>query len=219
MLIARREWRLEWRRPQMAAGVLVYALLLVVVFTLAVDPFARDPKPLAASVLWLCYFFAALGGFQRSYARERQEGALAGLAAAPLDPAAVLFGKWLFGTLLVLAAEAVVTPVFLSLAGFTRIASPGGAALALALGTVGLTAVASLVAVLSAGLRAGEALLPVLALPLLAPLAMGGVRLLDAALAPSGALAGPDVWLRVLGAYDIIFLALLALLAPYALEG
>ncbi|MBX6351109.1 MAG: heme exporter protein CcmB [Clostridia bacterium] len=217
-LVLGREWRLEWRRPETSAGVFFYALLLVVLFTLAVDPFVRDPKPVAASVLWLAYFFAAQGGISRSYARERDGGALLGLAAAPFDPAALALGKWLFGTLVVAVAEAVLTPVFLSLIGFSTIASPAGAAVALALGTVGLTAVASLVALVATGLRGGELLPTLLALPLLSPVAMGGVRLLDGALT-GGGLGPAELWLRLLGAYDIIFLALLALLAPYALEG
>lgn len=215
-LVMAREWAGEWRRPEMVFSIAVYGLLLVVIFSLAVNPLAVDVRPVTAGLLWLGFFFAALSGFQRSFAREREEEGLLGLRASPLDPAALFYGKWLFGLLLLAAAETVVTPIFLSLVHYVGVVSPWGIAGSLALGSLGLTAVSALVAAIASGVRAGEALLPLLALPLLAPLAMGAVRLTDAAL--SGDVSQVGLWVRGLAAYDIIFLALPAALFQYIVE-
>lgn len=214
--VVAREWRAELGRPDMFVSFLVYGLLLVLTFTLAVNPLAVDVRPVAAGLLWIGFFFAALAGFQRSFAREGEEAAWAGLRVAPLDPAAFFYGKFLFGLALLSATELVITPAFLSLANVRAIASHAGLAGALALGTLGLAAVAALVAAVAGAVRSGEALLPLLGLPLFAPLALGAVRLTDAAL--TGAAVPAGLWLRVLGAYDMIFLVLPLVVFPYIIE-
>ncbi|MBE3591189.1 MAG: heme exporter protein CcmB [Firmicutes bacterium] len=213
--VVAREWRAELGRPDMVVSFLVYGLLLVLVFTLAVNPLAVDVRPSAAGLLWIGFFFAALAGFQRSFAREREGDAMLGLRAAPLDAAALYYGKLLFGSALLGATELVVAPAFLNLANVRPVSSAGLAG-ALALGSAGLAAVAALVAAVAASLRSGEALLPLLGLPLLAPLALGAVRLTDAAL--TGALVPAALWLRVLVAYDMIFLVLPLVVFPYIAE-
>ena len=73
------------------------------------------------------------------------------------------------------------------------------------LGVVGVAAVGTFYAGLTVRLRAREVMLPLLMLPILAPLLLGAVKATAAALAgdPFGELGA---WLQLLVAFDVIML-------------
>lgn len=203
--IAWKDVLVEARARETLAAVLVFAFLVLVVFSFAFDPVEHDLAPLFGGIMWVAYFFAGTLALHRSFAAERANEALHGLLLLPGDRSAVYFGKFAGNLLFLTAFELVLTPAFFAL---LAVPARGGWVLAavLFLGTVGFTAVGTWLAALTVHSRAGEVLLPVLLFPLLVPVAIGAVR------ATAGALAGQAgealFWMRVLLAYDLVFLAL-----------
>ncbi|MDI3269812.1 MAG: heme exporter protein CcmB [Bacillota bacterium] len=216
VLFLQREAAIQARRPELLAHFLLYGFLLALIFSLAVDPVEKDPRPVAAGLLWLSYIFAALQGFDRTMARERAGGALEGLRILPLPPAALYYAKVAAGWLALLLAQLAVTPLFLVWIRWGMPQAPGLLILSLALGSLGLVALVVFISTFTSGLRSGAGLLPFLVLPLLAPLVMAAVRLTGAAL--TGDLGEAGVWLKLLLSYDIVFLVLLGWAFPWALE-
>jgi ABC-type transport system involved in cytochrome c biogenesis permease component len=76
----------------------------------------------------------------------------------------------------------------------------------LALGALGFSALVTLLAAISGRVRTGDLLLPVLAVPLFAPALIAGVKAGGAAL--MGAPWSASVpWLKLLAAFDVLFLS------------
>jgi len=55
----RKDLQLEWRSRDSINGVLFFALLVVVVFSLAFDPTAAMSREIAGGILWVALLFAA----------------------------------------------------------------------------------------------------------------------------------------------------------------
>jgi heme exporter protein B len=85
--------------------------------------------------------------------------------------------------------------------------SPGALVATSVAGTAGLAAVGTLYGALSSGLRVRDTLLPLLLLPVAAPVLVAGTRAWQAALGTGASKAG-DPWVAVLLVFAAVYLAL-----------
>jgi len=221
----RRAWIVLWkdvlserRSKATLNGVLFFALLLLFLFAFALGP---DRERLAASlpgVLWLGALLAGLVSLGRTFLAEREHGCWEGLLLAPGDKSAIYLGKTAGNLVLMLGVEAVL----LALVAVFFNVDLGGALAALVpvllLGSVGMAAVGTLFAAMTAHVRARELLFPVLLLPTLVPVLLAAVEATAAVLAgePLGAVGA---WLTLLGAADAVYLTVGVLAAEAVLEG
>lgn len=215
--VLRKDVREEFRSRESLVAMGVFGLLVATLFAFAFDPQGTNLRPVFAGLLWVGFLFAGMLGMGRSFARERDNDALEGLLAAPIEPSAVFYGKFLANGAFVGLAEAALLPTFFAL---LQVPYSGGLALFLPLflATIGFVAVGTLMSAVVAQVRASEVLLPLGAVPLLTPLLIAVVRLSGSALDPS--LGGPPeaVWYGLLIAYDLIFLSVPALLFDFVAE-
>ena len=198
----RRDLLLAWRHGSDTLAVLLFFLLAAALFPLAIGPEPQVLGRLAPGILFVCALLAALLPLERLFAADFEDGTLDQLLLSGLPPAGIALVKaashWLVtGLPLLLAAgpvalmlrmEADMVPILL--AGLL----PGSLLLSL-LGTLG----ASLVI----GARRGGVLLPLLVLPLAAPVLIFGVSAVEAA--SGGQSAAPHL---------LLLCALLALALP-----
>lgn len=217
LLIARKDLAIEFRTRTAFLSALVFALLAVAIFYFAWDPTAVGAADLAPGVLWVIFTFSGLLGLHRSFAIEHEERAFDGLLGAPVEREAIYLGKALGNLVFVVAVQAVAIPV---LALFYNLPI-GGAALPLAgialLAAIGLVAVGTLFAAMTANTRLAELLLPMLALPFFVPIVTAAAQSTARLLAgrPIGEAAA---WLKLLLAYDLVFALACTLAFPYMLE-
>ena len=104
----------DWRKePAVRTSIqfVVLAALSLLVFSVALDLRGEAARAAAPGVLWCAIAFAGTLGLGRSLAREQQGGGIEGLLLAPLDRAAIFFGKALGNLILMLAMEAVLLPL------------------------------------------------------------------------------------------------------------
>jgi heme exporter protein B len=206
LLVAGKDLRIEMRSRVVLHQVVPFAVLVLVLFAFALGP---DRGPLARAapgLFWLAVLFAGVLAVQRSFAVEAGDGRRDGLRLSGLDPAGVYLGK-----AAAVACELVLLEVILSAGVVVLFGSSVRSAWLLVasslLGTAGLCAVGVLYGSLSAGLRVGETLLPLLLLPAVAPVLVAGTRAWQLALgaAPKGA---GDPWLGLLVVFAAVYLAL-----------
>jgi len=198
----------ELRTKEMFSAMFVFAILVTVIFTFAFgSPGQRRVsgeivQDVAPGVLWVAFAFAGVLGLNRAFILERDQGCLEGLLLAPVDVTAIYFGKMISTALFMLVAEAFTLPVFTAFLGVNlfdlRLVG------IVLLGTVGFAAVGTVLSAMTAQTRAREVLLPILLLPVAAPVLIAAVK------ATAGVLDGlPTVeigqWLRLLAALDLIF--------------
>jgi len=213
--IAAKDLRAEARSKEVAPAMLLFALALVFLFTFALPPGsgrAPIPLPRAGSVgaleiasvfLWSSLLFAAIVGFGRSAALEREGSRLDALVLAPVDPALVFAGK-VIANFLYLSFIAIL--VFFSLVVFIGVAPSAILGfLPIALMTnIGLAVIGTLFGTATQYSRAKELLLPLLIFPSVLPLLLAAIRLTSEALV-HGAPFTETRWFILIAVYDIVF--------------
>ena len=155
--------------------------------------------------------------FNRSFQVELESGALEPLLQYP-GPRWTIFAGKLLGNLIFVGLMLVVVVMvgIVSLPGAIPRAWPSLLGV-LALGVVGLVVLGTFYASMASRSRAREVLLPLLLFPMLVPVLL-------AATTASKALLGADVmheagaWIRLLIAYDVIFLAATLLTFEHVIE-
>jgi heme exporter protein B len=201
--IAAKDLRAELRAKETLSVMVAFSLLAVLIFGLAFDLRVPDAEMVVPGVLWVVILFSGVLGLNRSFGAEVDRGTLAALLLAPVDRSAIYFGQFLSPLLFMLINAAVILP-FTLLIFDVNLLQPWNL-LGVLLGTVGYVAVGTLFAALAANSRARESLLPILLLPVMAPIFMAGVAL-TAAVVDSRAVDDFQRWLWVMVIYDLLFI-------------
>jgi heme exporter protein B len=214
--IAAKDLRIEVRGRYALGAVLPFATTLLIAFGLSLGPGRTLLQQTAPGLLWLAVLFASVLSFRRAYEAESEDGALEGLALAPIDRAAIFLGKAAAVGVQLLALEAAIVLLVAGLFGLSLSGSPAVLVGACVLGTVGLAAVGSLFGVLESSPRAREAVFPLLVMPLAVPVLLGAVK--ATALATTGRAGEAGSWLLLLVAFDAVFVAAGTLVFGYLLD-
>ena len=206
--VARKDLLIEWNSRILVNQVAPFAAIVMVLFAFALDNDGILQR-VAPGLVWLATLFSMLVVIQRSFSVESADGALDALRVAGVDPVAIFLGKSLALAvqLLVLEALLIFTAVVLyavemSLAGF------GLAVVTVVAATVGLACVGTLYGGLAAGVRGRETLLPLLLLPVVAPVLIGATRATESAFGSGGATISEGwPWVGLLAVFAVLFVA------------
>ena len=174
--IAHKELRLEWRSRVLLWQVLPFAVMAMVIAGLAVGPDQSTGRRLAPGLLYLIITLVALQVIGRSHAADDARETSVSITMLGIDGGANYLGKVLalFTHLVVVTAPLVsVDAVLFHLRSEEVFRAAPFVALSLA-------AISSSGVLYGALSRGSAALLPVLALPALAPVVMAGERTLTA---------------------------------------
>jgi heme exporter protein B len=215
-LVAGKDLRIEARSRVAANQVLPFAVLVLVLFAFALDPDRGVLKQAAAGLFWVAVLFAGLLAIQRSFAIESADNARDGLRLSGLDPAGIFLGK-AGAVALELVVLEVVLGVFVALLYDAGVHGAVVLVLTCAAATVGLASAGTVYGMLAAGLRVRETLLPLLLLPVLAPVLLAATRATEGALdITTTADAWP--WVRLLSVFAVIYTTFGVLLFGSLLE-
>ena len=207
--------RAELRTKDILSSMLVFAALAVVIFQIAFDLRADNARLVLPGVVWIAITFSGVLGLNRSFILEQDRGSMEGLLLAPMDRSVIYFGKLIGNLLFIFAVELVLLPLA-SIFFNVWIVTPS-ILLVVFLGTIGFAAVGTLFAALSVNTRAREVMLPILLFPIMVPVLIAGVRAMGALL-DGETLKDVAQWLRLLVAYDVIFIAAAFLLFDFVVE-
>lgn len=205
LAIARKDALSELRGRHATVSTLFFAAVVLLLFGFALGPDSARLAAAAPGFLWLAVVFAGLLAVSRLHLLETDDGALEQLALYPVSRRAIYAGKALGGLGVMLLLGVLV----LGAVGILFAVDIGAAWPALLvtviLGALGVAAVGTFYAGITVRLRAREVMLPLLMLPVLAPLLLAAVKATAAALAgdPLGELGA---WLQLLAAFDLLML-------------
>jgi heme exporter protein B len=178
---------------------------ILVLLGLALGPDAEALRNAAVGAVWLATLFSGVLAFNRSFQVELESGALEPLLQYPGPRWTIFAGKLLGNMMFLTLMVAIVVAAGVVLFGVQIPAAWPSLLGVLALGMVGLVVLGTFYASMASRSRAREVLLPLLLFPMLVPV-------LIAATTASKALLGADVmheagaWIRLLVAYDLVFL-------------
>lgn len=215
--IVRKDIVAELRTKEMFSAMFVFAVLVIVVFNFAFDlrVSGERVRQVAPGALWVAFAFSGILGLNRTFVLEKDRGCLEGLLLAPVDHTAIYFGKMISTVLFMLVVEALMLPVFTAFFGVNLFDLR--LFLVVILGTVGFASVGTILSAMTAQTRAREVLLPILLLPVAAPVLIAAVK------ATAGILDGLTMgemarWWQLLLAFDLIFPAVAFMTFDYVVK-
>jgi heme exporter protein B len=204
--VAAKDLRIEWRSRVVTNQVLPFSGLVMVMFAFALD---NDDvlQRTAGGLVWLATLFSLFILVQRTFAVETYDGALDSLRVAGVNPQGIFIGKSvaLFIQLLILESVLFVAAVVLY-----RVNVNGSGVVLLVTcvlcATAGLAFVGTLYGGLTAGARGRETLLPLLLLPVVAPVLICATRATESAFRSGGVTVGEGwPWVGVLAVFAAVF--------------
>jgi heme exporter protein B len=201
--VAAKDLRIESRSRIVTGQVLPFGGLVILLFAFALDPQRQLLPRVAPGLFWVAVLLAAVLAISRSFALEAEHGARDALRLSGIDGAAVFLGK-----AAAVAAQLLVLEVVLALGTFALydVQLRGLVALvpAALAATCGIAATGTVYGVLAHAARARETLVPLLVLPISAPVMLGATRAFEAALGGNNAQAWP--WVQLLGVFAAVYI-------------
>jgi len=207
--------RAELRTKDIFSSMFVFALLSVIVFNFAFELRVPAMKMVVPGIVWVAISFAGTLGLNRAFVIEQDKGSLAGLLLAPVDRAAIYFGKLLGNLLFMLVVEIIILPLVMIFYNLSLL-TPAHL-LALFLGTYGFAAVGTVFSAIAVNTRAREVMLPILLFPVLLPVLIAGVKM-TGSLLDGETLASLGNWLQIVAVYDVGFTVVAYLTFGYVME-
>lgn len=204
-----KDLRLEWRSKDAINSMLFFALLVVVLFSLAFDPTRESSRQIAGGILCVATMFASVSALNQAWARELRHQVLDAQRMTPAPAASLFLGKVLANFLFVTVVELILTPVFIIFYNLHALGNGWLLALVLPLGTWALVANGTFFAALSIRTRNRELLLPLILFPLFIPALLGMVLAANAILTGE---SDPGLWIKLLAGYDVIYTTICLLL-------
>jgi heme exporter protein B len=218
LVVAWKDLLVERRSKETLNALLFFSLLLLFVFQFALGPDRERLAGVLPGVLWLGFILSGLLALGRTFLVEREHDCWEGLLLAPGDKSAIYVGKLAGNLALMGVVETLVLGLFVVFFDIDLSRAFPGLVAVVALGTVGLAAVGTLFAAMTAHIRAREVLFPVLLLPVQVPVLLATVKATEALLLgePLSAVAH---WIKLLAAADVVYVVVGLLTFDVLLEG
>lgn len=215
LLIAGKDLRIEGRSRIGVAQVLPFALLVLLLFAFALDPDRGVLQATTPGLFWVTVLFASVLALQRNFGIEAEDGIIDALRLSGIAPASIYLGKVLALIVQLAALELVLVAAVAVFYNTDFHGVPLLVAIAAAT-TVGIAATGSIYGALAARLRSRDTILPLLILPLLAPVLISATRGSEVAL--RGEAGTGWSWAALLGLFAGAYLVVGAVLFSPLLE-
>ncbi len=206
--MASRDLSLLWRRRGDALQPVWFAILVVVLFAIAMNADANILTRIAAGVIWVCVLLANLLSLDPLFRNDLDDGVIEQWMLSPVPLGWLMAVRIFMHWLLTAGPLLLVTPVLALLMKFPA-EHIGWLMLALIIGSLLQSLIGAVVAALTIGIRRSGMLMALLTLPLFVPILIFGLASIEAAV------QGLNPWnsglLQLLAA-----LVLAVVLAPWA---
>ncbi len=176
--LTRKDLLIEARAKVVATQVLPFAMVVLILFGLALDADRSTLRSFTPGLFWVATLFAAILAIQRSVSIETSSSAFEALRLSGAPGWKLFAGKALAVAIQLLVIEAALAlgVVVLYRSSFADPVLVVTAALA---ATVAIASAGSLYGVLAVGMGVRDTILPMLLLPILAPVLVAATRAFD----------------------------------------
>jgi len=193
-------------------------LLLVFMFSLGSPSGIPVSSRAAATVFWLASAFSLILIYNNLYMVEERSGARIGLVLAATPVQVIYLGKIIAGFILVFLTQIFFFPAIIVFLG-QEVSGNFFIALGAVLGVdLGMAVIGGLLGAAAQGAGVKDSLLSIIIFPLLMPILLAGIRLLDGFMA-SGNYPEAGQWFMVVFAFDAIFAGAALVLFPFLYSG
>ena len=211
--LLRRDFKLVWRRRGDALNPLLFAIIVVALFPLALGPETAVLTRISSGTILVAVLLAMLLSLDALFRSDLEDGSLEQLVMSP-HPLSLLLGCKVFVHWITTAVPLLVAAPLLAQLLHMPSGSLSILLASLALSTPLLSLIGSVCVALTVGMRRSGMLLSLLVLPLIVPVLIFGAGACDAA-QMGLAYTAPLLWL---GAWLVVALVLAPLAAAAALK-
>jgi heme exporter protein B len=211
-----KEIRTEYRSRELLTTTIVFILIVMLMFSITFQPTSDESRRIGPGLLWLAFLFAASLMLQHCFLREQQNDTLSALRLSVSDPFAIFLAKLAANTLFLLLTELLLLPLFAVMYNVQIIPVLHWLLLVLFLASLGISIAGTALSAISGQARMRELLLPVLLLPLLAPILVVSAEVTRALLDRTPVVRWKGI--GFIGVFDVVFLTALWLFGEYLLE-
>lgn len=197
-----KDFRLEWRSKDAVNAMLLFSLQVVVIFSFSFDPTAEESRKIVGGILWVAFLFATVTALNQAWTRELRNQVLDALRISPAPPESLFIAKSIANFCFVAAVEILMAPVFVI---FYNLRAVGETWLLLVVGILGTWALivnGTFFAALSLRTRSREVMLPLILFPVSIPAILAMVEATTAILTGENS---PNLWIKLLAGYDVVF--------------
>ena len=215
--IFRKDLLIELRTKDTLNSMLFFGIVVLVVFNFALESLRDSIRSAVPGILWIAFAFSGTLGLHRMFAAEKENSCLQGLLMVPVDRGFIYLGKMLAATAFMIVTEAIIFVLSLVFFNLTVWKEIPYLVLVFFIGTLGFTAVGTLLSAIAANTKLREVLLPLILFPVILPVLVNAVEATNILLNTSdyGALELP---LTVMCVFTLIFGTVSYLLFEYVLE-
>ncbi len=215
--IFQKDLLVELRTKDSLNSMLFFGIVVLVVFNFALEGLRASIRPAVPGVLWVAFAFSGTLGLNRMFGAEKENGCLQGLLMIPVDRGVIYLGKMLAATAFMLVAEIIIFVFSLIFFNLTVWAEIPYLALVFLIGTLGFTAVGTLLSAVAVNTKLREVLLPLILFPVILPILINSVEATNIILNSRdyGALKLP---VTIMSVFTIVFGTVSYLLFEYVLE-
>lgn len=207
-LVLKKDFAIELRSYEILSTTMLFAVSCVAIFSFAFVREGEAPKDAAAGILWIAIAFAGTLALGRTFERERYGETLKALLMVPAPRPAIYVGKLLGILALLFTTELLVTPMVAFFFHARFFSESLRLVVLLGLGTIGYAAVGTLFAAMLIRARTRDVLLPILLYPVTIPVIIAGVRGTAALMESPADLPVANLWIAMLGFFDVVFITL-----------
>lgn len=218
LLLAKKDLYSEFKTKQVLVTMVIFAGLVILVFSFAFDPANNTTRAVIPGVVWVIVVFSGILGLNRSFISEQRNDTMQGLLIAPMDAQSIFLGKFLANFMMILIVEIVSLPFLFLLFDFKILGSLPYFLLVMFIGSFGFISIGTFLAALAANSKSSEMLLPLLLFPITSPILIGVVQATRIFLTSMDNFSSAFAWIQLISAYDVIFFVLCFLLIDYVLE-
>src|ERR1700731_4101008 len=211
-----KELRTEFRSRELLTTTVVFILVVLIMFSFAINPTTEESRAFGPGLLWLAILFAASLMLQPCFLREQNNDTLSSLRLAVSDPFSIFLAKLIANTLFLLLTELIMLPFFAIFYNVPILPELHWLVLVLFLGSLGVSIAGTALSAISAQARMRELLLPLLLLPLLTPVLVASTQVTVGLLDVSPFMEWKGLGFLVI--FDVVFLTVLWLFGEYLLE-
>ena len=215
--IFRKDLLIEFRTRDSLNSMLFFGVVVLVIFNFALESLRDSIRAAVPGILWVAFAFSGTLGLNRLFAAEKENSCLQSLLMIPADRGVIYLGKMLAATFFMLIAEIIIfvfSLVFFNLTVWHEIPY---LILVFLIGTLGFTAVGTLLSAIAVNTKLREVLLPLILFPAILPVMINAVEATGIILnAPD--YQGLKLPLTVMTVFTIVFITLSYLLFEHVLE-
>ena len=172
-LIFQKDIRQEFKTRYSLNAIFLFALVTLVAVSFSIGTFSAN-SDVKSALLWIIIFFSAMSGLSHIFVRE-EEKQTADTLKLVARPTGIFLGKFLFNLFLLYALEIITIPLYFAVMNF-EVSGVAVFICVLVLGSLGLSAGATITAAIISKASAKGALFAVLSFPILLPVIIAGIN-------------------------------------------